>query len=126
MQIDPSNNMNNVSSIRRNNFVEVEPQEESKQICYGTIQAFDSSVKLHTDIEGFYDAFSTFYINKNGSGSKITAWGQRTYPIGTFSDVYKQAEEIYQNTKSRSYNKSDTEMLIKAVEDKISSLEDEK
>lgn len=103
-----------------NAFVEEKPKEN---ILYsGVIQAFDSSIKLHKNIEGYYDAFSTYYINIDGSGDKITAWGQRVYPAGTFSDVYKQAEEIYNTTKSRSYTVKDTEMLISIVEERIKEL----
>ncbi len=83
---------------------------------YGEIESLRNSIKLSKDRVGWMDSFSTYYINKDGSGQVHTAWGKKTYPKDTFNKVVEAANEIYANTRRNRFDNDDTSRLIDMAE----------
>lgn len=83
---------------------------------YGEIESLRSSIKLSKDRVGWTDSFSTYYINKDGSGQVQTAWGKKIYPKDTFNEVVDAANEIYANTHRNRFDNEDTSRLIDIAE----------
>ena len=71
---------------------------------------------LSSDEIGWLDAKKIYYINKDGSGRMLTAWGSKNYPKNTFDEVIKTAKDTIKNADSKSFSDSDIEKLIKQIQ----------
>ncbi len=92
-------------------------RETQKEYEYhGEIDPHSGALILSSNRIGWFDAQKTYYINKDGSGRMLTAWGSRNYPKNTFDEVIKRAQDTIKNADSKLFSDSDVEELIKQIE----------
>ncbi len=107
--------LTNISDINSSKGTEQEKQMQEYKY-HGELDPNSGALILSSDRTGWFDAQRTFYINKDGSGRYLTAWGSRDYPKNTFDDVIKNAKNILENKASKTFADSDIEQLIKQFE----------
>lgn len=96
-----------------------ETKEHEKIICKAEYSSIDKTLILITDKKGWFDAWRKYYINKDGSGTKVTGFGAKQFPKSTFDDVNKLTEELFKNNGCYMINDEDALTLLKCVLDDI-------
>ncbi len=105
-------NISNNTSSKNINKEENTPEYK----YHGELDPNSGALILSSDKVGWFDAQRTFFINKDGSGRYLTAWGYRDYPKNTFDDVIKNAKNMLENKNSKTFSDSEIEQLIKQFE----------
>ncbi len=112
-------NIQNTEIIKRLNMQttnNIKPETQKKYELHGEIDPHSGALILSSEEIGWLDAKKIYYINKDGSGKILTAWGSRNYPKYTFNEVIKIAKDTIRNTDSKLFSDSDIEKLIKQIE----------
>lgn len=62
-------------------------------ICRAEINISDGSLKFAIDRKKGHDAQKIYFVNKDGSGRKISAWGAVNYSKGTLSKLFDSVKK---------------------------------
>ena len=89
--------------------------------CSGELESLRGTLKLQQYQADVSDGWATYFINKDGSGRKVTAWGAKNFPKNTFSELLKTAQEMQYKNNSRVLSDENARELIKNIEEKIIS-----
>ena len=87
----------------------------------GELESLRGTLKLQQHQAGVSDGWTTYFINKDGSGRKVTAWGAKNFPKDTFSELLKKAQEMRSKNSAKILNSENAQTLIEEFENKISS-----
>ena len=90
--------------------------------CSAELESLRGTLKLQQNHVGAYDAWSTYFINKDGSARKLTAWGAEDFSKGTFSELLDSAKNMYSKNDNRILTKENAQQLIEDFENKAASL----
>ena len=98
-------------------------EKPTKKYHYsGEIDSLRNTLKLTSEKVNFCDSGVVYYINKDGSGRKVFAWGVKNYPKGTFNSVLDKAYKISSEKQSYILSQDDVESLVMDTEDLINNL----
>ena len=83
------------------------------------LESLRGTLKLQQNQVNAYDSWSTYFINKDGSGRKVTAWGAKNYSKGTFSELLDSAKKMLNENGNNLLSKENAQQLISDFENKI-------
>lgn len=101
------------------------PEKITKKVlgynCSAELESLRGTLKLQQHQAGVSDGWTTYFVNRDGSGRKVTAWGAKNFPKNTFSELLKTAQEMRSKNSAKILNSENAQTLIKEFENKISS-----
>lgn len=86
---------------------------------YGEYESLRGSLKIQSNIKFSSDGWVTYYINKDGSGRMLRAFGEKDFPAGTFSETYNFAKQIYESKKENMYSYDDVNAILDHIKKQI-------
>ena len=107
-----------VKVSKQKNDNSLKPENDKEYEYSGEIEFLHESLNISRNRIGWNDAFSQFYINKDGSGKEITAWGTNIYEKGTLSAAYEKAKEIYSQTHTNRFSDEEIEAIFNEIDKK--------
>lgn len=88
-------------------------------IFQAEVNITDGSIKLVSDRKNWNDAKKVYFINKDGSARKVSAWCAKDYPKGTFSKLYSDIKNYCNEIQSTILSNDEIKAIIDEFESEI-------